>query len=86
MNAAAAAGLLHLIAAEPTLLPSAPEDAAGPDLTRRVRDGGHLCLGCGHPATATVIVNSPTAGPRWLDLCSDCWYTIRLANDTERPA
>ncbi|GGX51704.1 hypothetical protein GCM10010341_86440 [Streptomyces noursei] len=86
MNIAAAANLLHLIAAEPTLLPAAPHGAAGPDLTRRARDEGHPCLGCGSSATAAIIVNSPAAGPRWLDLCSDCWCTVRLANDTERPA
>ncbi|MFB6881216.1 hypothetical protein ACFCY8_10320 [Streptomyces noursei] len=81
MNVAAAANLLHLIAAEPTLLLAAPHGTAGPDLTRRARDESHICLGCGNPATAAIIVNAPAAGPRWLDLCSDCWYTVRLVND-----
>ncbi|PNE43530.1 hypothetical protein [Streptomyces noursei] len=86
MNTPSAVGLLHLIAAEPTLLPAAPHGAAGPDLTQRVGDG-HLCLGCGKPAEAAVIVNSPIAGPRWLDLCSKCWFSVRRANDTpEQPA
>ncbi|MFJ8676744.1 hypothetical protein [Streptomyces sp. NPDC093589] len=86
MNAQAAAGLLDLIIAEPTLLPAAPHGLAGPDLTRRAQDGDHPCLGCGGTATTAIIVNTAAEGPRWLDLCSDCWYTIRLGDDTERPA
>lgn len=80
MNTAAATGLLHLIAAEPTLLPAAPQDAQGDTLLRRVHDEHHPCLGCGHTASCAVIVHSP-AGDRWLDLCSSCWPTIRRAND-----
>ncbi|WP_030683025.1 hypothetical protein [Streptomyces sp. NRRL B-1347] len=82
MNPAAATALLHLIAAEPTLLAEAPDDVSRPALTRRARDEDHPCLGCGHPATAAIIINSPTAGPRWLDLCSDCWYIVQQANET----
>ncbi|MEU4213689.1 hypothetical protein AB0F13_27555 [Streptomyces sp. NPDC026206] len=82
MNATAATGLLHLISAEPTLLAAAPAGASGADLHRRARDEGHLCLGCGALATCVVIVNSEKVGPRWLDLCSGCWYTVRQANDT----
>ncbi|MGX1885454.1 hypothetical protein [Streptomyces sp. NPDC055287] len=82
MNTAAATGLLLLIAAEPELLAAAPAGADRDELTHRARDEDHLCLGCGAPALCAVIVNSPTAGPRWLDLCSDCWFTVRLANDS----
>ncbi|MFI8930738.1 hypothetical protein ACIG3E_24090 [Streptomyces sp. NPDC053474] len=82
MNAAAATAMLHLIAAEPTLLAAAPGDVSRSALARRARDGGHPCLGCGRPATAAIIVNSSTAGPRWLDLCSDCWHVVREANET----
>ncbi|WP_144440781.1 hypothetical protein [Streptomyces roseifaciens] len=80
MNAATATGLLHLIAAEPTLLASAPADPDESDLHLRVREGRHLCLGCGQPARCAAVVNSDTHGPRWLDLCSPCWQTVRTAN------
>ncbi|MGK5730253.1 hypothetical protein [Streptomyces sp. URMC 124] len=80
MNTEAAVGLLHLIAAEPTLLPGAPTEADESDLRLRVREGRHLCLGCGQPSRCTVVVNSEAHGPRWLDLCSPCWKTVQLAN------
>ncbi|WP_370417914.1 hypothetical protein AB8O64_04185 [Streptomyces sp. QH1-20] len=81
MNATAAAGLLHLIAAEPTLLAAARADASEADLDHRARNENHPCLGCGSPARCAVIVNSTTAGARWLDLCSACWHVVRRAND-----
>ncbi|MGW5738491.1 MULTISPECIES: hypothetical protein [Streptomyces] len=80
MDTEAATGLLHLIAAEPTLLAPAERDAQGDTLLHRDRGERHLCLGCGHPASCAVIVHSP-AGDRWLDLCATCWPTIRRAND-----
>ncbi|MFD5098785.1 hypothetical protein [Streptomyces albidochromogenes] len=82
MNTAAATGLLLLIAAEPELLAAAPEGADRGELTHRVREEDHLCLGCGTQAVCAVVVNSRTAGPRWLDLCSECWFTVRLANES----
>ncbi|WP_172381807.1 hypothetical protein [Streptomyces sp. MNP-20] len=82
VNTAAATAMLYLIAAEPTLLAAAPEDVSRPALAHRARDGGHPCLGCGRPATAAIIVNSSAAGPRWLDLCSDCWHVVQQANET----
>lgn len=80
MNTAAATGLLHLIAAEPTLLAAAPPGIPGETLLQRARDEHHSCLGCGHPASCAVIVHSP-AGDRVLDLCSACWDTVRQANE-----
>ncbi|GAA0491047.1 hypothetical protein ACFQ2B_32975 [Streptomyces stramineus] len=81
MNTAAATGLLHLIAAEPGLLAAAPEGATGDDLHRRAGDEDHPCLGCGAPATCAVVVETGPSGPRWLDLCSPCWHTVRQANE-----
>ncbi|MGI5526521.1 hypothetical protein ACQEVX_03565 [Streptomyces syringium] len=81
MNATAAVGLLHLIAAEPTLLAAAPADVGEADLDHRARDEDHPCLGCGSAARCAIIVDSATAGPRWLDLCSACWHVVRRAND-----
>ncbi|HET6857796.1 MAG TPA: hypothetical protein VFH94_11995 [Streptomyces sp.] len=87
MDPVSATGLLLLIAAEPELLAAAPADASGSELNHRVREEDHSCLGCGAPAVCAVIVNSSAAGPRWLDLCSACWFTVRLANDSpEWPA
>lgn len=80
MNTAAATGLLHLIAAEPTLLAAAPPGTQEDALLHRARDEDHPCLGCGRLASCVVIVHSP-AGDRWLDLCSRCWPTVREAND-----
>ncbi|MFF1379451.1 hypothetical protein [Streptomyces sp. NPDC058308] len=81
MNTESAAGLLYLIAAHPDLLPAAPAVVDDAALHHRAARGGHVCLGCGKTATAAITVNSTSAGPRWLDLCSDCWHAVREAND-----
>lgn len=62
-------GMLHLVKAEPTLLPRAPSVGQGPAIAQRRRCAGHVCLYCGGPATVAYIV-ATDAGPRWLDLCA----------------
>lgn len=85
MNPEAATALLHLIAAEPTLLAAAPPGAQRDTLLHRVREEHHPCLGCGRTAHCAVIVHSP-AGERWLDLCSPCWDTVQQANERSSQA
>ncbi|MGW0904300.1 hypothetical protein [Streptomyces sp. NPDC002853] len=85
MNTDAATGLLHLIAAEPTLLAVAPPGTPDEILLHRARDEHHPCLACGRPANCAVIVHSP-AGDRVLDVCSPCWDTVRQANEASGQA
>ncbi|MER7761472.1 hypothetical protein [Streptomyces sp. NPDC097619] len=80
-GAADARGLLHLIAAEPSLLAPAPEEPSTAELHLRVGYEEHLCLSCGDRATVAAIVNSEEAGSRWLDLCSACWTEVQVANE-----
>jgi hypothetical protein len=78
-------GLLHLFAAEPTLLPQAPDDASGPDVERRRHDAAHSCAYCGGLAQTALIVQVPgeecEGRPvrRWLDLCMPHFTKVRLS-------
>jgi len=63
--------LLHLIKAEPSLLPAAPDPCSAKQMDHRRIDEVHVCLGCGERAQC-VYVASTDAGPRWLDLCRKC--------------
>jgi len=74
-----ASGLLHLLKAEPTLLPAAPDGASGEVIEQR-RHKGHPCLSCGQPAATALIVADPQGawqGKRWLDLCYDHFDQVR---------
>jgi hypothetical protein len=74
-------GMLHLLQAEPTLLPVAPETASGDDIERR-RHEGHTCLSCGERATTALIVADPNGewqGKRWLDLCYADFNRVRAS-------
>lgn len=73
------AGMLHLLAAEPTLLPVAPLDADGETIEAR-RNENHTCLRCGKPATTALIANFDEHGKRWLDLCYTDFNLVREAN------
>ena len=77
-----ALGMLHLLKAEPTLLPAAPDDASGEDIEQRRREGGHACLACGERATTALIVQDPHGawqGKRWLDLCHGHLNQVRTS-------
>jgi hypothetical protein len=71
-----ARGLLHLLAAEPTLLDKAPGNATARDLDIRAASGTR-CLRCGTVATQAFVVDTEL-GPRWLDLCASCAHRIRI--------
>lgn len=71
-----AEGMLHLLAAEPTLLPVAPDSASGEAIEAR-RLEGHRCIRCGEPATTALIAVVPGHGKRWIDLCYEDFNQVR---------
>jgi hypothetical protein len=74
MNDESIGGMLHLLKAEPSLMPAAPDDATGEDIERRCHSEVHACLACGERATTALLVQDPHGvweGKRWLDLCWD---------------
>ena len=78
-------GFLHLLKAEPTLLPVAPADATAALIDRRRLDEVHSCLRCGKRAQMAFIAHTPI-GPRWLDLCAACsrpLYSASSPRDVE---
>ncbi|MGI5171893.1 hypothetical protein ACQEU3_46880 [Spirillospora sp. CA-253888] len=72
-----AEGMLHLLSAEPTLLPEAPPDA-GALINRRTQDEIHACLRCGEQAQLAYVADT-LIGPRWLDLCYPCGSWLRAS-------
>jgi hypothetical protein len=77
-------GMLRLFAAEPTLLPQAPDTASGDDIEQRRQAEVHACAYCGDLATTALIVQvpgeQPASGPpikRWLDLCMPHFIEVR---------
>lgn len=82
MTTSSASGMLHLLKAEPTLLPVAPPDASGAHIEHRRLDEVHACLRCGD-AAACAFIAATEIGPRWLDLCHECTHWLRTSLDTE---
>lgn len=80
-----AEGMLHLLAAEPTLLPEAPANASGAQIEHRRINEIHPCLRCSNPARCAYIA-ATILGPRWLDLCADCanWLRSNLPESDEQ--
>jgi hypothetical protein len=77
-------GFLHLLKAEPDLLPPAPEKFDGTDIERRRMDQVHSCLRCGKRAQAALVALTD-AGPRWLDLCWEHFDWIRRTEPSPSP-
>lgn len=73
-------GMVHLIGAEPTLLPVAPADDWATRIEHRVHDEVHSCLRCGERARCAYVAET-RIGPRWLDLCPPCTLDLRRALD-----
>lgn len=69
------APFLHLLKAEPTLLPAAPTDVSARQMDRRVSDEVHSCVRCGNLAQVAIVA-ATKLGPRWLDLCAGCRYWL----------
>jgi hypothetical protein len=64
---------LHLIKAEPSLLPEAPASDAWRRIDHRTKDEIHPCFRCGQRACWAYIADT-TLGPRWLDMCAPCGH------------
>lgn len=69
-------GLLHLLKAEPTLLPPAPDDTTAQAIDHRRLHEAHPCLRCGGVANCAFVATT-SLGPRWLDLCHPCTHWLR---------
>lgn len=80
-----AAPLLHLLKAEPTLLPAAPNPTSGAQMEHRRRDEVHPCLRCGERATSALVAATPI-GPRWVDICHKCRSWLQTNLDKDPPA
>lgn len=80
MSEPTADGMLHLLKAEPTLLPEAPAGYTTQDMDRRRHDEIHPCLRCGQRAALAYVADTEI-GPRWLDLCPPCghWLTTTMS-------
>ncbi|MGH3376000.1 MAG: hypothetical protein ACRDP6_14775 [Actinoallomurus sp.] len=76
MSEPTAEGMLHLLKAEPTLLPEAPAAFTARDVDHRRLDEVHPCLRCGKRAHLAYVAHTDI-GPRWLDLCHPCGYWVR---------
>ena len=76
MTTPSAEDMLRLLAAEPTLLPAAPDTDIGEAVEHRRRDEIHVCLRCGRRAQEALIA-ATRLGPRWLDLCAACSHWLR---------
>jgi hypothetical protein len=80
-----AEGMLHLFAAELTLLPLAPRNAHGEDIERRRSDEVHSCARCGNLAETALIVQAPGETSeglpvkRWLNLCVPHFNEVRMS-------
>ncbi|WP_406359956.1 hypothetical protein OH782_22305 [Streptomyces sp. NBC_01544] len=64
------ADLLRSLGVDPSQLDPAPPWAPRAGAERL--DGSHPCVHCGKPARATVGVDTPGHGRRWLDRCLPC--------------
>lgn len=71
---------LHLLKAEPTLLPPAPTSEAWRGIDHRTKDEVHSCLRCGARAGCAFVADT-SSGPRWLDLCWACQHWLRSGMD-----
>lgn len=76
MSEPTAEGMLHLLAAEPTLLPVAPAGYTARDMDHRAYNEVHPCLRCGNAAQCAYVA-ATMLGPRWLDLCARCDHWLR---------
>lgn len=77
-------GLVHLIKAEPTLLPEVdtPEYAWPMGSYLRVLAPHVVCLYCGQTSQCAYVAHTDT-GPRWLDLCHLHGLALRQGLETD---
>lgn len=72
----AAQRFLVLLRDNPSLLPAAPAEATAAQMDHRRTDEVHACVRCGTRARQAFVADT-TAGPRWLDLCYECFQVVR---------
>lgn len=77
-------GMLHLIKANPTLLPPAPSDWSAQAIEHRRNTEVHACLRCGNHAQCAYVADTDL-GPRWLDLCWGCSHWVRTTATQDPP-
>ncbi|WP_326607779.1 hypothetical protein OG930_40695 [Streptomyces sp. NBC_01799] len=66
------ADLLRSLGVDPSQLDPAPPWARRQSAGAERLAGSHPCALCGKPARATVGVDTPGHGRRWLDRCMPC--------------
>ncbi|MFD7774292.1 hypothetical protein [Streptomyces sp. NPDC059753] len=75
--------LLRSLALDPADLKPAPHrEATAQDAAERLGPEPLPCVACGTPARSTRIIDTPSHGRRWLDLCRDCMLATA---DPRRP-
>ncbi|WP_406434348.1 hypothetical protein [Streptomyces sp. NBC_01589] len=79
------ADLLRSLGVDPSQLDPAPPWAPRQSAGAERLDGSHPCALCGKPARATVGVDTPGHGRRWLDRCMPCLLAITPRGGPRRP-
>ncbi|MET8130026.1 hypothetical protein [Streptomyces sp. NPDC005231] len=77
------ADLLRSLGVDPSPLDPAPSWAPRAGAERL--DGSHPCALCGKPARATLGVDTPGHGRRWLDRCMPCLFATTPRSGPRRP-
>ncbi|WP_406337356.1 hypothetical protein [Streptomyces sp. NBC_00649] len=75
--------LLRSLALDPAdLKPTPHRQATAQDAAERLGPDPLPCAACGTPARSTRIIDTPSHGRRWLELCRDCMLATA---DRRRP-
>jgi len=71
--------LVNRINQEPAAFEAAPRDHTGHDVEHRAKTESHDCACCDQPACAALVAET-AIGPRWVDVCPDCYcHLLRIA-------
>jgi hypothetical protein len=71
--------LINRLKLEPAEFPAAPDGHTGRDMEQRAKTESHDCACCHQLAGAALVAQTPI-GPRWVDVCPDCYcHLLRLA-------
>nr|WTB35097.1 hypothetical protein OG781_41640 [Streptomyces sp. NBC_00830] len=79
------ADLLRSLGVDPSQLDPAPPWALRQSAATERLDGSHPCALCGKPARATVGVDTPGHGRRWLDRCMPCLIATTTSGGPRAP-
>lgn len=80
-------GFLLLLQENPTLMPPVAGDVSLVSVNYRA-DSRLMCLCCGGVAEVAVVAYTDTAAhadtvKRWLDLCAQCFWSVRAVTEHE---